>query len=140
MSSASQGLPASSETQSLVSGPVTLNDLRTVFTAVDIFRSLGKLEKAVDVLEATAKSHTEKIEQLTHKTDRAAFAIPNLRKAVERNTTDINQLGQKRVAKLEGLVSTVEILGGIALALTAAGVAFVVYLLHFLEAHVVFKP
>jgi ABC-type transporter Mla subunit MlaD len=113
MSSASQGLPSqptSSETQSLAPGPVTLNDLRSVFTAVDIFRSLGRLEDAVDGLKATTKSHTEKIEQLTHKTDRAAFAIPNLRKAVAQNTTDLNQLGQKRVAKLENFAYAVQLI------------------------------
>lgn len=39
--------------------PILPNDIRLVFTALDLYRSLGRLEKAVEVLE-NAKAQHEK--------------------------------------------------------------------------------
>jgi len=44
--------------------PVTPNDLRTVFTAVDLYRSLGRLEHAVEVLEKANVRNERDLNQL----------------------------------------------------------------------------
>lgn len=110
-----QPQPAGSDGPPLAPGPITPSDMRTLFTAVGIYRSLGGLEKAVDVLEITTKSNVEKIEQLTHKTDHAAFAIPILENAISRHTVDLNELGKD--------VHTARTIGKIALSIALSGVS-----------------
>jgi hypothetical protein len=115
-------MPAGSEAPSLAPGPFTPSDFRTLFTAVDIFRSLGGLEKAVEILGATTKSNVEKIEQLNHKTDQTAFRIPVMEGAIAQHSKDLNELGK--------IAHTAKTLG--AIALSGIGVAIVVYLGHHL--------
>jgi hypothetical protein len=114
--------PAGSEALSLAPGPMTPSDIRTLFTAVDIYRSLGGLEKAVDILETTTRSNVEKIEQLIRKTDQTAFAVPIIENAISQHGKDLNELGR--------IAHTAKTLGQIALtfALSGIGVAILVYL------------
>jgi phosphopentomutase len=112
-----------------------------------IYQTLGGLEKLVDGLGATTKSHTEKIEQLTQR----VYAIPYIKKDVakntkelnkleERHTNQLNRLGQRLgkeigdlktedIGKLNNVAHTAKILGYIALTLAGIiGTAFVTYL------------
>jgi len=52
------------------SGPFSTSDIHTVFTAVDIHKNLGQLEKAVKVLERVTDAQGEKIYQVTRQMDR----------------------------------------------------------------------
>jgi hypothetical protein len=124
-------VPSSSDAPSLAPGPFTPSDFRTLFTAVDIFRSLGGLQKAVDNLEVTTKSNVEKIEQLFHKTDEMAFHIPTLEKSIARHDKDLNELGRrhdKDLNELGKIAHTAKTLG--AIALSGIGVAILVSLYH----------
>jgi predicted PurR-regulated permease PerM len=94
------------------------------------------LEALVSSLDRRTAANDEMINQLLQ----WSSTVPNLEKNVDKIMNDLNQLGQKRVAKLESFVGTAKTLGSVAIALGTAGIAFFVYLLHFLEAHVVFKP
>ena len=58
---------------------------------VDIYRTLGGLEKTVANLEATLKSHAESIDSLTQ----SVFGIPQLERALAKNTTDLNEVGKR---------------------------------------------
>jgi wobble nucleotide-excising tRNase len=125
-------VPSSSEAPSLAPGPFTPSDFRILFTAVDIFRSLGGLQKAVDNLEATTKSNVEKIEQLFHKSGETASHIPIFEKALARNEKDINELGRrhdKDIHELEKIAHTIKTLGII---LLSSGIvtAFLTYIFH----------
>jgi hypothetical protein len=44
--------------------PILPSDLRLVFTALDLYRSLGKLEKAVEVLEVAKTQHEKDLNGL----------------------------------------------------------------------------
>jgi hypothetical protein len=103
---------------------------------INVDHTLGQLEASVSSLDRRAAAHDETISQLLQWNS----AVPNLEKNVDKVITDLNQLGQKRVAKLEGFVGTIKTLGWIAISVTGAAGALLVYFLHFLEAHVVFKP
>ncbi len=103
---------------------------------LNVDHTLGALEASVASLERARTTQGETIEELLQWNS----TVPSLEKNIDKTMNDLNQLGQKRVAKLEGLMDTVRTLGGIAVALTVAGVAFVIYLLQFIEKHVVFKP
>jgi hypothetical protein len=76
----SEGLPAAP------GSPIPPGDFRNLAATIDIFRTLG----GIVVLEATTKSHTEKIEQLTQ----WVSAIPSLEKDVAQNTKDLNEFGK----------------------------------------------
>jgi hypothetical protein len=117
-------VPQESGGPALAPGPLTPSDMRTVFTAVDIYRSLGRLEKAVDILESTTKSNVETIQQLTQKTDQTAFAVPVIQNTIARHDKDLNELGR--------IAHTAKTLGYIALTLAASGigVAILIYLYH----------
>jgi hypothetical protein len=120
---APESLPPESEGPPLAPGPITPSDMRTVFTSVDIYRSLGRLEKAVDILETTTKSNVEKIQQLIHKTDQTAFALPVMENTIARHEKDLNQLGK--------IAHTAKTLGNIALSIASgAGIAILIYLYH----------
>jgi hypothetical protein len=106
---------AGSDGPPLAPGPITPSDMRTLFTAVGIYRSLGGLEKAVEVLEITTKSNVERIGQPTHKADHAAFAIPILENAIDRHTNDLNKLGK--------IAHTAQALGKIALGIVLSGIS-----------------
>ena len=113
----------STDPQPILTGgeaPFAPSDIRNLSTTIDIFRTLGGLEKAVGVLEATTESHTEKIEQLTQ----WVFAIPNLEKTVAQNTKDLNEVGRrhdKDIKELEKVAHTASTLGKIALGLATVG-------------------
>jgi hypothetical protein len=114
-------LPTGSEAPPFAPGPITPSDVRTLFTAVDIYRSLGRLEKAVDILETTTKSNVERIQQLIQKTDQTAFAVPGMEKAIARHENDLNQIGR--------IAHTAKTVGNIALGLASgAGIAILIYL------------
>jgi hypothetical protein len=115
--------------------PGYLDDVSRV---IAIYRTLEGLEKLVEGLGTTTKSHAEKIEQLT----RQAYAIPYIKKDVAKNTKDLNKLGERHtnelnrlgqrldreigdlktneIGPLKSFVNTAKILGSIAL--TLAGV------------------
>jgi len=118
----SAAVPAGGEAPSLAPGPIMPSDIRTLFTAVDVYRSLGGLEKAVEILETATKSNAEKIERLTHTSDQTAFAVPILENAIARHDKDLNELGR--------IAHTARTLGQIAL--SGIGVAILVYLYHHL--------
>jgi hypothetical protein len=93
--------PQKSEGLPLAPGsPIPLNDSRNLAATIDIFRTLG----GIVVLEATTKSHTEKIEQLTQ----WVSAIPNLEKDVAQNTKDLNELGKRHDKDLNELGKRLE--------------------------------
>jgi hypothetical protein len=104
---------------------MTPSDVRTLFTAVDIDRSLGRLEHAVEVLETATKSNGEKIRQLIQKTDQTDFTLPIIENAIARHGTELIQLGKD--------VHTAKTLGNIALSIIAGGgilLAVFAYLYH----------
>jgi uncharacterized coiled-coil protein SlyX len=103
---------------------------------LNVDHTLGGLEASVANLDRRTAAHEETIDQLLQWNS----TVPTLEKNVDKTMSDLNQLGQKRVAKLEGLVGTAKTVGGITVALTIAGITFLIYLLQFLEKHVVFKP
>ena len=106
-------------------GPLSASDVRTLFTAVDIHRTLGRLEHAVEVLETTTKSHGEKVQQLIQKTDKTDFALPIIENAITRHGEELIQLGKE--------VHTAKTLGNIALSIIAGGgilLAVLIYLYH----------
>jgi hypothetical protein len=118
-----ENVPPESAGRPLAPGPITPSDIRAVFTAVDLYRNLGKLEKAVDILEGTTKSNVEKIQQLVEKTDRTAFAIPVMEDKIARHEKDLNQLGK--------IAHTAKTFGNIALSIASgAGIAILIYLYH----------
>lgn len=53
--------------------PVLPNDIRLVFTALDLYRSLGRLEKAVEVLEAASAQHQKDLNGLGKVAHSAVF-------------------------------------------------------------------
>jgi hypothetical protein len=120
--------------------PFTQGDIRNLSIGVDIYRSLGGLQEAVDNLKAANKSNIEKIEQLTQ----WVFAIPNLEKSVAQNAKDLNEVGRrhdKDIKELEKVVHTASTFGKIALGVAtpvAAGiiVAVLIYLSHLVAQHV----
>ncbi|HXC32384.1 MAG TPA: hypothetical protein VNZ56_07910 [Verrucomicrobiae bacterium] len=67
--------------------PLTASAFRDLAAVIDIFRTLG----GINQLEATIKSHAEKIEQVTQ----SVSTIPRLEKDVEKNTKDLNELGKE---------------------------------------------
>ena len=114
---------------------LTPNNIRDLAATIDIFRTLG----GIVALEATTKSHTEKIEQLMQ----WGSAIPYIEKEVARNTKDLNELGRRHTKELnelgirlgkdigdrKNIARTAKILGYIALTLAGViGAAFVTYL------------
>jgi hypothetical protein len=103
---------------------------------VNVDHTLGGLEVSVANLDRRTAAHDETIDQLLQWNS----TVPNLEENVEKIMNDLNQLGQKRVAKLEGRAGTVKTLGWVAISVTGAAVTLLVYFLRFLEAHVVFKP
>src|SRR5450759_4703837 len=104
-------------------GPFSASDVRTLFTAIDIYRTIGRLEHAVEGLESATRSHGEKIQQLIQKTDQTAFAVPVMENAIARHEKDLNQLGK--------IAHTAKTFGNIALTLTSGiGVAILIYLYH----------
>src|SRR6266403_1634874 len=129
MSSTPGSLPPENQGPVLAPGPITPSDVRTLFTAVDIYRSLGTLEKAVDILESTTKSNVEKIHQVTRQADETKFAFSILDKAVA--------LHGDRLRRLDKVAFVGEIAG----AIVAAGIFvplltyLVTYLVHYFSAH-----
>ena len=85
----SEGRGASQATTSGAALPAGYLD--DVAKVAAIYQTLGGLEKLVDGLGATTKSHAEKIEQLTQR----VYAIPTLEKDVAQNTKDLNELGRR---------------------------------------------
>ena len=73
--------------------PLAPSNIRDLAATIDIFRTLG----GIVALEATTKSHTEKIEQLTQ----WVSAIPN--RDVAQNTKDLNELGRRHTKELNEL-------------------------------------
>ena len=115
--------PAGSEALPLAPGPITPSDIRTLFTAVEIYRSLGGLEKSVNILETTTKSNVEKIEQLMRKTEQTAFRVPIMENAIARHDKDLNELGR--------IAHTAKTFGNITLTLISGiGVVILIYLYH----------
>jgi hypothetical protein len=99
------------------SGPFSTSDIHTVFTAVDIHKNLGQLEKAVKVLERVTDAQGEKIYQVTRQMDR-----------MEHTQTILDEgraLQGQRIRYLERVAHIAETVAAILLAL-------IVYLFHLL--------
>ena len=112
-----------SEGPPLAPGPITPSDVRTLFTTVDIYRTIGRMEHAVEVLERTTNAHEERIQQLIQKTNQTAFAVPVMENAIARHDKDLNQLGK--------IAHTAKTFGYIALTfISAIGVVILIYLYH----------
>jgi hypothetical protein len=71
---------------------------------VHISHTEGTLQTSVANLDHRISAHGERIEQLLQ----WASIVPYLEKELDKNTNDLNKLGQKRVAKLENLAHTVK--------------------------------
>lgn len=134
--------------------PFSQSDIRNLSLAVDIYQRLGGLTEAVGNLREATKSNYERIEQLIEWT----VAIPNLEKEVQKNTTelkelgarhnkDLNELGRrlekdvnalggrhdKDIKELEKVVHTTKVFGAIALSVfCGAGGLIIAYLYHVL--------
>jgi len=59
-----ENVPPGGEGLPLAPGPISPSDMRGVFTAVDLYRSLGRLEKATEVLENAIARHDKDLNQL----------------------------------------------------------------------------
>ena len=64
-----------SEREAFGPGPISTSEIRAVNTVVDIQRTLGRLEHAVEGLESATKSHAEKIQQIVRQSDRSEFSL-----------------------------------------------------------------
>jgi hypothetical protein len=95
-------------------------NLQIAYLLADIRESLGAISNAVQVLENARKTHDERMLQLTERTTRTECALPGLKDAVDRHTTDLNGLGK--------VAHTASTLGKIAL--SALGLAVLAYLYH----------
>jgi organic radical activating enzyme len=127
----------------------------------------SRLDKHITVIESKLDKHITdtNTEELTRKTDEAALRIPAIESTLDKRitavenkldkhvsdtkedikeqSTALNQLGQKRVAVLEARSSTIKTIVWLLLGISGtvgAGVALLISVIHFLEAHVVFKP
>jgi hypothetical protein len=135
---------------------------------VVIHRNLVLLEEKARVSEKIAKTHTRKIERLEQWTanlrhleqdvEKNALGLNELKTGHtslemslekrlnslgERVGTQVNGLAARldnKIHELETFDVSARRIGWIAIALTGAAMAFLVYFLHFLESHVVFKP
>ena len=96
--------------------PITSTNIRDLAATIDIFRTLGgivaleattkshseKIERLMQslggivALEATTKSQSEKIEQLMQ----WGSALPYIEKNVAQNTKDLNELGKRHTKEL----------------------------------------
>ena len=98
-------------------GPISASDIRTLYTVLDIKKTLGGMEHAVEVLESTTKSHGEKLNEI----DRIQYALSILEHSNVLHGQNLDQLGKDVYAG--------KILGGI---IVAAGglTALVIYVVH----------
>jgi hypothetical protein len=119
-SSGSENAPPGDNKPPLGPGPYPTSDIHKLFTAVDIHRNLGKLEKAVESLEGVVKSHGERIQQVTRQTDETKFAQAIVDRAVA--------IHGDRLRRLDKIAFVVELVGTI----VAAGilVPLLTYLVH----------
>lgn len=92
-----EGLPLAPES------PIPPIDIRAVFTALDLYRSLGRLEKAVQVLEDARKTYDERILQLIERTTRTESALPVLRDTIDRHNADLRNTIDRHATDLNGL-------------------------------------
>jgi DNA repair ATPase RecN len=89
-----------SERSAILSGTVLPDGyLDDVYRVAAIYRTLGGLEKLVDGLGATTKSHTEEIKQITQR----VYAIHHIKRDVAKNTKDLNEQGRRHNENLSGL-------------------------------------
>jgi hypothetical protein len=110
-------VPAEDEGPVFGPGPISASDIRTLYTVIDIQRTLGRLEHAIQGLEKANVSHGEKLQQVVRQTDRSEFALSILDKAIA--------LHGQRIQRLEKEVFVAEVFvagGGLA--------ALAVYLIH----------
>lgn len=84
--------------------PFSGNDIQSVFTAVDIYRHLGRLEHAVESLEGIVKSHEEKLEKVAEKLGRVDYSLPAVEGAIP--------IHAERIRKLERVAHVVEFVVG----------------------------
>lgn len=117
-----------------------LSDAEVRLQFAYLLAELGEARSAIRVLEDARKTHDKRIVRLMMGTTRIGTVVSGLKRMSAQHANDLNQLGQKRVTRLESLVGTAKALGWIAIALTSAGITVLVFFLHFLDAHIVFKP
>jgi len=91
-------------------------------TGLDVIRALGRIEKAVEVLERITNAHGERIQQLIQKTDRTDFALPIMENAIVRHA--------ERMRALERVAHFGEFIIG-----SIAGASALVYLYYTLVRH-----
>ena len=99
----------------LAPGPITPSDVRTLFTAVDIYKTIGRLEHAVETLESAKDSFGEKQAQIVQKVDKVEYILSNLQRA---NVSQGERLGHLEKEFYAGKVlGGIIVAGGILLAL-----------------------
>jgi DNA repair ATPase RecN len=142
-----------SPAQATSRGALPVGYLDDVSRVAEIYRTLGGLDKLVDGLRTTTKSHAEKIEQLTER----IYAIPHIKRDVAKNTKDLNELGErhtkelnqlgirlgKEIGHLNNVAHTADkllriFLGALAVILTVLGPPLMIYLYHHVS--LVFHP
>ena len=99
------------------SGPFSSSEIRAIQTVIDIQRTLGRMEHAVEVLEITTIAHNTKLSQL----DQIQHELSNLEGS--------NVIYGQRLGQLEKQVYAGKILAGVLVA-GGALTAFAIYLVH----------
>jgi hypothetical protein len=109
-----EGLPPRDERSY---GPYSQEEIRSLFTASQIFKTLVKVELEVEDLEKSRESDDSRIRQAVRQLDESRFSLAILEGAVARHG--------ERLRKLDNIVFAVKIIGG---AIAAILVPFITYL------------
>jgi len=103
-------------------GPLSTTDIQTLNTGLDVIRALGRMEKAVEVLERTTNSHGGKIQETIRQVDKMDVAQSIVREGIV--------LQGDRIRRLEKVSHYAEFVG---LILLAVGATLIAYLYHFYQ-------
>lgn len=98
-------------------GPISPGEIRTLYTMLDIQRTLEGMERAIKSLESAAKSSGEKLEQV----DKMQYALSILERA--------NVFHGQRLGQLEKEVYAGKILGSVVV-LAGGLTVLVIYVVH----------
>lgn len=110
-------VPSETASPALGPGPISPSDIRALYMVLDIQRALGGVERAVKVLESTAKTHGEKLEHV----DKMQSALSILERS--------NVFHGQRLGEVEKDLYAAKIITGI-VAVGAALTTVVIFLIH----------
>lgn len=105
MPSPSQSSGESVPEQERSFGPYSQGEVRTLFTANEIFKTLLRLEHRVEILEQARDNHKEKIEQVTVQVNESKFSFLILQGAVAQHGD--------RLRKLDNVVYAAKVIAGV---------------------------